>query len=120
MLAVARKRCGDAENVSFVRTSGRDLAAIADAAFHTIVAADTFPYLVQLGLAAAARHIDEAARVLRPKGMLAILNFSYREDRARDLHDIANLANRAGLDVVEAGERPFSLWDGMAFLLWKR
>ena len=55
-------------NVTLVRSSGRDLAAAADATIDLVLAADVFPYLVQTGVELVDRHFDEAARVLKPAG----------------------------------------------------
>jgi SAM-dependent methyltransferase len=118
MLAQARRRCAGAPNTAFLQTSGLDLAAFADCSFDLVLAADSFPYLVQAGGALAARHIEEAARVLRPGGALVILNFSYRGDLDIDRADIAAAAG-GKFHLVRDGERPFRLWDGVAFHLAK-
>ena len=41
----------------------------------------------------AARHVADAARILRPGGALAILNLSYRNDEALDLADATSWAD---------------------------
>lgn len=116
MLAEARRRCAGIANAAFVHSSGLDLAAFADARFDLVLAVDSFPYLVQVGPELAARHVEEAARVLKPGGDLVILNYSYRGDPGRDRADLAALA--AGrFRLLRAGERPFRLWDGTAFHL---
>ncbi len=58
------------------------------------------------------------ARLLRPGGALAILNLSYR-DPATDRADARAWAAPHGLTLLQAGETPFALWDGRAFL-WRR
>lgn len=116
MLAEARRRCAGIAEAAFVRSSGLDLAAFVDARFDLVLAVDSFPYLVQAGPELAARHVEEAARVLKPGGDLVILNYSYRGDPGRDRADLAPLA--AGcFRLLRAGERPFRLWDGAAFHL---
>lgn len=120
MVAAARRRCAGLANVRLMRTSGRDLAAFADDSFELVLAVDVFPYLVASGLNLASRHLEEAARVLRPGGTLLIFNFSYRGDLEADRTDLARLARSAGLNVVRDGTRDLSLWDGTAFQLSNR
>jgi ubiquinone/menaquinone biosynthesis C-methylase UbiE len=115
MLSAARRATRAQRNVLLVRSSGHDLAALADSSFDLILAADSFPYLVEAGYADS--HIQEAARLLRPDGALVILNFSYRGDLASHRRDVARLGAQAGLDVLASGERPFRHWDGAAFHL---
>jgi len=115
MLAAARERCRPRRNVSLVCTAGRDLAMFGPRAFDAVVAVDVFPYLVPAGLAAS--HIGEAARVLKPGGRLAILNFSYRGAFELDRADVARMAQDHGFDLVRAAIGDFSLWDGTTFLL---
>ena len=119
MLLRARLRCAQVADVAFVRSSGEDLAAFRDESFDLVLAADSFPYLVQPGLALASRHVEDAARVLRPGGSLLVLNFSYRGDLDADRRDLREAGARAGLDMVRTCERPFVLWDGAAFELRK-
>lgn len=117
MLSHARQSCRRLGNTAVVRSTGLDLGAFRDETFDTVCAVDVFPYIVQAGVALAARHISEAARVLRPGGALVIMNYSYRGDAAADAVDLARLAADAGFGVVRAGLRPFRLWDGVAFHL---
>lgn len=119
MLRLARQRCAVSANVHFVQVSGRDLAAVADQSCDVVLAIDSFPYLVQSGMALAERHMREIARVLGPHGELLIANFSYRGDAARDRADVGRLADGAGFRVLRNGTRPFALWDGVAFHLGK-
>lgn len=114
MVAEARRRSGR-PNAAYAVGSGRDLAGVTDATVDLVLAADVFPYLVEAGLAAA--HVAEVARVLRPGGVAAVLNYSYRGDEARDRADLAAAAEAHGLAVERAGERPFRLWDAAAFVL---
>jgi ubiquinone/menaquinone biosynthesis C-methylase UbiE len=117
MVEAARTRCAALPNVRLLQCSGRDLAMFGDASFDLVFSVDAFPYLVQSGMSLAERHVAEAARVLRPRGDLLILNFSYRGDLAADCAEIARLAAASGFDVVRDGTRPFALWDGAAFHL---
>jgi ubiquinone/menaquinone biosynthesis C-methylase UbiE len=119
MIGIARRRCGDVQNASFRLASGLDLSGFADESFDCVVAVDTFPYLVMAGGGLAERHVHEAARVLRPGGELAILNYSYRDTPAQDRDDLESAACAAGLGTIPAGAKPFSRWDGTAFRLAK-
>jgi hypothetical protein len=57
--------------------------------------------------------------VLATAGDLLIINFSYRGDPARDRADVDSLAQAFGLEILRAGTREFSLWDGLTFHLSK-
>ncbi|MBZ9846923.1 class I SAM-dependent methyltransferase [Mesorhizobium sp. CA14] len=118
MLAIARRRCAGLANVEFRQTSGLDLGEFAVAGFDGVLAVDCFPYLVLAGIAE--RHFSEMARVLRPTGLAAILNYSYRMSPAVDSSDIRHLARTCGMDVIIDGEMPFRHWDGTAFLVRRR
>jgi SAM-dependent methyltransferase len=118
MLHEARRRCASANNVSFVMTSGQDLAALADATFDLVVAVDSFPYLVQAGVAE--RHMAEARRVLRPRGRLAVLNLSYRASPAADLADADRWARGHGFILPRSGISPFRLWDAVAYVFERK
>ena len=120
LIAQARQRCAGLPNVTLVRSSGRDLAAAADATIDLVLAADVFPYLVQTGVELVDRHFDEAARVLKPAGHLLILNFSYRGDLRQDRSDIAGLAARRGFELRRSASQDFTLWDAATFLLRRR
>jgi SAM-dependent methyltransferase len=117
MIAAAETRSAGSGNLRFLLGSGRDLAPFADRSLDLVLAVDSFPYLVQSGGALAERHVAEAARTLRPGGSLMILNYSYRGDDGRDRAEIRRLADAHGFTVARAGERPFTLWDGLAFHL---
>lgn len=119
MLRQAAARGGGAPGVVFVRTSGRDLTAFGDDTFDLVLACDVFPYLVEAGPGAARGLVREIARVLRPGGEAAVLNLSYRGDEARDRDDAAAWSAAAGLVPVGKPERPFALWDGMAWR-WRK
>lgn len=115
MIAIARRRCAGLATVAFRLTSGVDLTDVAEASFDGALAVDSFPYLMLAGVAE--RHFGEIARVLRPGGMAAVLNYSYRTSPDADSCDINRLARAFGMAVVVDGEKPFSSWDGRAFLV---
>ena len=117
MVAEARRRCADAANVRLQQTAGTDLDAWPDAAFDLVLAVDSFPYVLQAGPDIVTRHFSGAARILRPNRPLVILNLSYGRDLATDRADIAAWARLHGFAVTMAGELPFALWDGTAFVL---
>jgi SAM-dependent methyltransferase len=111
MVQEARRRH---PGLRFETTSGEDLRTLPDASFDLVLAVDSFPYLVLGGVAE--RHVADAARVLRPGGALAVLNWSYRgadEDRA----EVLAWAPRYGFTLGPCGETPFALWDGTVFVL---
>lgn len=117
MIDEARRRCRDLATVTFGQCDGRSLAAFDDRSFDLVLAIDTFPYLFAADPAIAAQHVQDAARVLRPGGALAIFNFSYRGDDEADRREVARLAGASGFAVELAGTRDFTLWDGLTFLL---
>jgi cyclopropane fatty-acyl-phospholipid synthase-like methyltransferase len=120
MINTALRRYGGLPNVHFLKVTGRDLADYANEMFDTALAVDTFPYIKQSGMALVERYFAEVARVLKPRGNFVILNFSYDDGDAKDESEIQALAKKHSFDVVIAGARPFSLWDGLAFHLRKR
>jgi ubiquinone/menaquinone biosynthesis C-methylase UbiE len=118
MLALARRRCAAWPNVHLVQGSGLDLQGLPDGIFDLVLAVDTFPYLVQAGLALVERHFSEARRVLRPGGSLVVLQLSYR-GAERDRAEVRQLAETFGFVLLRPGTRELSGWDGLAFhLLW--
>jgi ubiquinone/menaquinone biosynthesis C-methylase UbiE len=119
MIEAARRRCAAFGNVSFQQSSGRDLSLFEDGAFDLVLAVDSFPYLVQAGMAIAETHVAEAARVLAPAGDLLVLNFSYGGDAAQDRADVRRLAGACGFEVLRDGTRAFGRWDGLAYHLAK-
>ena len=119
MVAEARRRCAALPNVRLLQGSGRDLGFLPDSSLDLVLAADVFPYLVQVGGDLPARHVEEFARVLRPGGAALILNYSYRGDLEVDRGDIARQAARANLSVERNGSRDLALWDAATFLLRK-
>jgi ubiquinone/menaquinone biosynthesis C-methylase UbiE len=114
MIKQAQARCARVSNISFVMTSGRDLATLANAVFDLVLAVDSFPYLMQAGVAVC--HMAEAWRVLRPAGRLVVLNLSYRGCPEADDDDARAWAQRFGFRVLHAETTPFSHWDGSAYV----
>ena len=119
MVKAARRRCAGLANVSVVKGRGAGLEEFEDGAFDTAIAVDSFPYLRQSGYELVERFFAESARVLTPGGRLVILNYSYSGDDAADAQEVGILAAASGYEVLVAGERPFTLWDGLAFFLIK-
>jgi SAM-dependent methyltransferase len=117
MIEEARRRCGDLDSVAFEQCGGRDFAGFRDRSFELVIAVDSFPYLFAADPEIVARHLRDAARVLRPGGAVVILNFSYRGDAEADRREVQRLAVANGFSVRRAGTRDFSLWDGLTFLL---
>ncbi|MEO8192677.1 MAG: class I SAM-dependent methyltransferase [Gemmatimonadales bacterium] len=120
MIDAALRRCSPLGNVRVMKSSGRDLREFPDASFDTAIAVDTFPYIHQSGAALISAFFSESARVLRRGGDLVILNYSYSDDDAADIAEVKRLAEMNGFDVLVSGERPFTIWDGLAFHLRKR
>jgi SAM-dependent methyltransferase len=112
MIAEAHRRHGTMPGLHFAMTAGTDLCALPAGAFDLILAVDSFPYLVQAGVAE--RHVADAARLLRPDGTLVILNLSYRGAEA-DRADARRWTAEYALALGHEGDRCFTLWDGRAF-----
>ncbi len=118
MVKAARRRCAGLDNVRISPCNGRDLDGVAARSQELVLAVDSMPYIVQAGGELLEVMFAELARVLACGGSLVVLNFSYRGDLARDGEDAARLGERHGLTLERAGERPFRLWDGAAFV-WR-
>jgi SAM-dependent methyltransferase len=116
MIAQAQAR-GAALNLSYCVGNGVDLAEWEDGSFDLFLAVDSFPYLVRAGERIARRHVDEAARLLRPGGELLVFNWSYRGDLAQDAADAARFGEAAGFRMLRAGEQPLRVWNGAGFHL---
>jgi SAM-dependent methyltransferase len=116
MIAEARRRCAGIANTDFAICSGGEFRQFAPASFDLVLAVDSFPCIVAIGLGLARRTIDEAARLLRPGGALAIFNYSYRGDPVADRAEAAANAEAAGLRLERNGTRDLALWDGTSFL----
>ncbi len=117
MVAEAARRLATSANVNVRSTGGEDLDWLAPASLDLVLAIDSFPYIVQTGAETALRHVHGVARALRPGGALCILNLSYRGDPAADADDATAWAAATGMTLKQAGDRPFRLWDGTAFVL---
>ena len=117
MVAEAARRLAGVPNVAVRHTAGQDLDMLAPASLDLVLAIDSFPYIVQTGAGTALRHVEGAARALRPDGALCILNLSYRDDDAADHADAAHWAAATGMRVAHNGGQPFRVWDGTAFVL---
>jgi SAM-dependent methyltransferase len=120
MVKAARRRCAALRNVTVVKGDGRGLGGLDDGSFDVVVGVDSFPYLRQSGYELVECFFAEAARVLKPGGQLVVLNYSYSEDDEADRREVRELAGVNGFEVLVAGERPFELWDGVAFCMKKR
>jgi len=117
MVAEARRRCAGIANLAFTVCDGRSLSQFSPASFDLILAVDSFPCFVPAARDVARHHVLDAARLLRPGGVFAIFNYSYRGDLAADRADIAADAAAAGLRVSRNGARDLALWDGVSFAL---
>jgi predicted TPR repeat methyltransferase len=120
MVKVAQRRCAAYSNVTVLKGDGRGLAELRDESFDLAIAVDSFPYLRQSGYPLVEKFFAESARVLERGGHFVILNYSYAEDDDADASEVRTLAEQNGFEVIDAGSRPFELWDGLAFHLQKR
>jgi SAM-dependent methyltransferase len=119
MIAEARRRCAGLPNLRLLRTSGRNLAAFGAAAFETVLAIDSLPYVHRAGMALLESHFREVARVLVDGGDFVVLNLTYRGDLALDRADARRLALASGFDLLSNGTQELELWDGAIFHLRK-
>lgn len=117
MVEVASRRCAELTNVSMRVCSGQDFAGAEDQTYTLVLAVDSFPYVVEAGPTLVEQLFAEAARVLVPGGHFVLLNYSYRDDLARDSVELEGLAQRHGFTLQAPGERPLALWDGALFAL---
>ena len=115
MIQQARVRYGHDPKLRFELTDGERLTSETwSTPPDLVLAVDSFPYLVQAGVAEA--HFADAACALRRSGAVAILNLSYRT-LEQDQADVCRWAARFNLRLRFTGEQPFELWDGRAFVL---
>jgi SAM-dependent methyltransferase len=117
MVDAARRRCAQLANVSVMKGDGRGLGGVRNASCDVALAVDSFPYLRQSGYELVEAFFAESARVLVPKGQLIILNYSYSQTGDADVAEVRTLCGKHGFEVLEAGTRPFDIWDGVAFRL---
>jgi SAM-dependent methyltransferase len=117
MAALASARVARFTNARVGECNGSDLAGFGDHAFDVVLAADSWPHVVMLGPQSVRQLAREVARVLAPGGEFVVLNLSYREDPGADLADIRALASELGFEVVDAGLRPFAVWDAVVWRL---
>ncbi len=112
MIAEARRRHGADARLRFEMSNGAPPTHLRQHYFGLVLAVDSFPYLVQSGVADG--HVAAAQRLLRPDGALVILNLCYGadgKDRVRAWCDAFGF-------VLETGfAQPFKLWDGEAIVL---
>lgn len=120
MVEAARRRTAGDPRVEVRTSSGADLAGARDRAFELVYAIDSFPYAVDAGPELVRALFAEVARVLVPGGWFALCSYSYRGDDDADRRDVEAAAREAGLEVIVGGERPFILWNALAFLLRRR
>jgi SAM-dependent methyltransferase len=113
MIAEARCRHGRLHQLRFELTDGFHLPRD-PAGFDLILAVDSFPYLVQAGVAR--QHVAEAARLLRPEGALAIFNLSY-QGLAHDRAAARAWSDAFKLQLTCDGVAPFRLWDAAVFVM---
>jgi hypothetical protein len=57
----------------------------------------------------------DCARVLRPRGTLLVLNYSYSGNIERDRQEVVAGARATGLQVVRDGTQDFTTWDAVTF-----
>ncbi len=117
MVALAGARLERLRNARVQLCNGNDLEGFLSESQDVVVAADSWPHVVMLGPYAMRRLAQEVARVLAPGGEFVVLNFSYRPDPSADAADVGELASALGFAIVEAGNRPFVLWDAVAWRL---
>ncbi len=112
MVAEAQRRYGTDRRLAFAVTDGQPPGDLPAGSLGLVLAVDSFPYLIQSGLADA--HAASAAKCLRPGGALVILNLSYEGDASAH---VGGWCAAYGLSPEQCGTRPFTLWDGTAFVL---
>lgn len=111
----AREACAGSSHVTVDHVSGRALVPCGDGAYDLVLAVDSFPYLIAADGALARDMLREFARVLAPRGVGVIMNFSYRGDPAQDLADCRAWGVEAGFSPCPDPLQPFTLWDAMVY-----
>ncbi len=120
MVEVARRRTAALTQVDVYVASGRDLQPIPTHDVDLVLAVDVFPYVVQAGAPLVEAVFADICRVLRPRGHLALFEYSYRGNPTEDASDVASLAEKHELVVHLLGEPCPGLWQGRFFHLQKR
>src|SRR4029078_3315541 len=120
MIETALRRTSALSNVLLMQSRGRIVHEFGDETIEDAIAVDTFPYLHQSGSQLVANFFAETARVLRAGGDFVILNYAYTGDDSSNAQEVMRLAEANGFDVIISGERPFVIWDGLAFHLRKK
>ena len=115
MIAEAQRRHGSNPLLWFEVTDGQPPHHLPAGGFGLVLAVDSFPYLVQSGIADL--HAEAASALLRAGGALVILNLSYAGDEDAI---IRRWSEMLGFLAERQVMRPFSLWDGTAYILRKR
>jgi SAM-dependent methyltransferase len=117
MVALARRRTNGLDNADIRLSSGPGLSEIASNSMDCVLCIDVFPYIVLSAPSCPLNYFRSFQRVLKPGGDLLLLNYSYRNDEAADLRDLAALCGQTGFLLLRSGDRPFRHWDGRAFHL---
>ncbi len=110
MVAEAQRRH---PGLSFHLSDGRTLPP---GPWELVLLVDAMPYVLQAGLADAM--VASGLGSLSRGGAMVILNLSYGRDPADDRRDAARWAAAHGASVTIS--RPFTLWDGTAFVFRAR
>lgn len=111
MIAEARRR-HVGRDLRFEVFDGR---TVPSGPFDVALLVDSMPYIYQAGLADPV--MSGLAAVLDTQGAIVILNLSYRRDDLADHADAQRWA--ACLGLILSASRPFTLWDGAAFVFRK-
>ena len=112
MVAEARNRYGGVPGLQFEHTDGR---TVPPGPFGLVLLVDSMPYVVQAGLADSV--VSGIAAALRPGGgTLAVLNLAYGRGAGEDRAQAERWAASHGWELSTG--RPFTLWDGAAFV-WR-
>jgi SAM-dependent methyltransferase len=116
MVEASRRRCAGLTNVSVQQIGGRDLASFSAEQFGLVLIIDAFPHIHSCGLAN--EMLREISRVLRVLGHLVVANYSYTIDVAASTAELGKFLPE--FEILRAGERLGTLWDGRFFHLQKR
>lgn len=117
MVAEAGRRLGGIAHATVRQGDGLGLGPVAARSLDLVLAVDSFPYLIQAGTRVARRHLEDAARALRPGGAVAVFNWSYDGGPVAQSGQIHAWASQAGLRPRLVLARPLQIWDGTATVL---